>query len=353
VKPTSEKIKTSVVTPFIIPFEFENGLRLRSRELAESAVNELTAFTAEDLMTANFEPKNLRIVPLKNLRRRKQRTFIYAGRRFPRRSCIEMEWSIELTVPYFEIETFKGSEVSHDERRGLSIQVTCEAFSDAINLILIAAQIAKPGGLSTYDHDIWLGKQFLDSQTGVRGILNEVVTFASEKGWPKIESLPIRGVWTWLRSIGTSSVEFSKTPLGRSVNAFTHLLTDNHRQGGGLIELMWAMVGLESLYGRGTQDITYQLVEKSKSFLSAPAGFEKLVKKMYSFRSSFVHGSSPFPGAFLPKGSSEHESFDDEAYDAACLASAMLIATLQQMAKRSLRTLIFSFRADEPNGSQV
>jgi len=129
------------------------------------------------------------------------------------------------------------------------------------------------------------------------------------------------------------------------------LLAQKPFDGRELVDLMWAMIGLEALYGRGTSDLTHQLVEKAGVLLGRSTGFEKSVKEMYRFRSLFVHGKMPFPGVFFTSdGTPAYESHTYDAGDASFLAAAVLVASLQQIAKRNWTSLSFSYIVDGGQG---
>lgn len=274
---------------------------------------------------------------------------VIGGQQLPRLPCVELEWSVDLTLTDFRVERSDGKSIPLSERISCCVQVACEHFAHTVISILVASHIAQPGVLRTHELEIWVGKQFLKTTDGVCGFFGEIVEFAGEKTWPRIEILSIKQVWEWMCSFDPLSESLGKSEIGRALNALSYLLSDKPIDGRDLVDLMWAMIGLEALYGRGTSDLTYQLVEKAGVLLGQSAGFEKSVKEMYRFRSLFVHGKAPFPGAFFTSdGMPEHERHSNEASDASFLASAVLITSLQQIAKHNWKSLSFSFVVDEP-----
>jgi hypothetical protein len=346
------KFRATVIVPILEPLPFEyNWFKYFKPSLAP-AVNALTAFSADDLQLTEYQASNLRVAVRKTPKSRKQRTVLIGGQKLPRRGCVEWEWSVDLTVTNFQATSSDGKPIPLSERVSLHVQLACEGFAQAVTSILVASQIAQPGVLRTYELEMWVGKRFLKTTDSILGYLGEVVEFAGEKAWPKIESLSIKQVWQWMCFFGPLSDNLGQSEIGRALNALTYLLSEKPIEGHNLVDLMWAMIGLEALYGRGASDLTYQLVEKAGVLLGRSAGFDKSVKEMYRFRSLFIHGKAPFPGAFfMSDGTSEYERHSDEASEACYLAAAVLVASLQQIAKRNWKSLGFSFVVDEPHES--
>ena len=341
--------QVSVIVPILEPLGFEYNWFKHFEPSLDSAISELTLLTTSDLHLTEYKAEKLGLRVRKGSKSRKRRTVTIGGHKLPRRRCVELEWSVELTLTDFRVERNDGKPIPLSERVALCAQVASEGFAHAVTSILVASQIAKPGVLRTYELEIWLGKRFLKTTEGVFGSFGEIVEFAGEKAWPNIESLSIKQVWQWMCFFDPLSGNLGQSEIGRALNALTHLLSEKPIEGRELVDLMWAMIGLEALYGRGTTDLTYQLVEKARVLLGQSAGFEKSVKEMYRFRSLFIHGKAPFPGAFFASDAMpEYERHINEASDASFLAAAVLVASLQQIAKRNWKSLGFSFVVDEP-----
>jgi hypothetical protein len=239
--------------------------------------------------------------------------------------------------------------MSLEDRVSFHVAIARERFANTITSVLVASQIAKPGVLRTNELEIWVNNQCWKTTNSICGVFGEVVEFTGKNSWPNIETLSIKEVWRWMRSCDPLPNSLGKTALERALNAVTYLLSGKPIEGAELVDLMWAMVGLEALYGRGTSDLTYQLVEKATVLLGQYKGFEKSLKEMYNLRSKFLHGKASFPSAlFDSEGLREYERYSDKSNDATMLASAVLIATLQQMVKHNWKNLSFSFVADDP-----
>jgi hypothetical protein len=343
------KFRATVIVPILEPLPFEYDWFKYFKPSLASTINALTAFSADDLQLTEYKASSLRVRVRKTPKSRKQRIVLIGGQKLPKRRCVELEWSVDLTLTDFPATTGDGKPFPLSERVSLHVQLACERFAQAVTSIFVASQIAQPGVLRTYELEIWVGKRFLKTTEGVFGSFPEIVEFAGEKAWPNIESLSIQQVWQWMCFFDPLSDNLGQSEIGRALNALTYLLSEKPIEGRELVDLMWAMIGLEALYGRGTSDLTYQLVEKARVLLGQTAGFQKSVKEMYRFRSLFIHGKAPFPGAFFASDAMpEYERHINEASDASFLAAAVLVASLQQVAKRNWKSLSFSLVVDEP-----
>lgn len=108
--------------------------------------------------------------------------------------------------------------------------------------------------------------------------------------------------------------------------------------------LFWAMVGIESLYVNGKENITDQVKKKIPIFLGEIKEHKNRLAKMYNYRSGFFHGGQNFPNYFhIHDGLDSHEKFMEDYADALDIAKTVLIATLQKMAKSDLDSLRFEY----------
>jgi hypothetical protein len=320
------------------------------RPSLDQALAELTAFSIEDIRLPDFNPEDLQVIVRKSPKGKERKKLLDRRPRVLGRRCTELEWSVNLTLTKYHVTRSDGRSIPLAERISIWKQVASEEFASRVISILVASHIARPGVLRTNDVEIWIEKEFLKVTEGVSGFFGEIVEFAGEKSWPVIESLSIKQVWKWMCRFQQLPENLGQSEIERALNAFSYLLAQKPIGGVELVDLMWAMIGLEALYGRGTSDLTYQLVEKAGVLLGRSSGFEKSVKEMYHFRSMFIHGKMPFPGVFFAADATPaYERHSDKAYDVSFLAAATLVASLQQIAKRNWTSLSFSFVFNEPN----
>ena len=65
--------------------------------------------------------------------------------------CVELEWSVQVTLTCFRVERNDGKPIPLTERVALHTQIACESFAHAVTSILIASQIAQPGVIRTHE----------------------------------------------------------------------------------------------------------------------------------------------------------------------------------------------------------
>ena len=111
---------------------------------------------------------------------------------------------------------------------------------------------------------------------------------------------------------------------------------------------MWCMIGLESLYTRGKEGLAEQLFEKAQVLLGPVGSNKKKFKKLYSFRSRFVHGDLDFPLAYTPYDADRMKT-EDELDEAAFLSIAFLLATLQRMIQDGMTDLNYKWVLESGN----
>ncbi len=91
-----------------------------------------------------------------------------------------------------------------------------------------------------------------------------------------------------------------------------------------------------------------QLRKKIYTLLGTPEAHKKRFPRMYDLRSRVIHGQLDFSSAYSTGGGPKDERFYKELGEATDLATALLLATLQQLVKRSWRGLQFSYSVDGP-----
>lgn len=243
-------------------------------------------------------------------------------------------------------------EVTEDFLISVAADVIVSNHRKLIGDLIVASNIAKPGALVPERVAQFVAGQFLWSD-GPEYLtdLDLVRERAEELGWPTIEELPLASVWTWLSSIDGMSEGVPKSRVGRAVAALSQLLVS--AGGGAAMDLMWAMVGLEALYLQHGPGLATQLLSRMEIVLGPIRQNRKVFKRLYDYRSRFVHGDVPFPLAYSPHDAVEaFEKFSIEAYEYELIASAMLLSTLQWLAVRDRHELEFELQLRPPDGNE-
>ncbi len=163
-------------------------------------------------------------------------------------------------------------------------------------------------------------------------LLRQAVLLSRKRHWPAIEHLDFDVVWTWAQQHSGFLYGFSDSSTSRALNALMHVLSKRMRDE--IVELVWAMVGVEALFSRGRDSVMEQLREACKLVLGSGAP-RRLFNSAYEFRSAFMHGRENFAGPHvLYDGSPEFEQFDDSLYETTQFLVAILVAAVQQLALR-------------------
>lgn len=218
-----------------------------------------------------------------------------------------------------------------------------------IQNFFLTSNIAFPGALSTEKGFVFIA----DKQTSViiEGVYAEDVWHAREKAiklrWPRLEQVSILEAWSWLSNAECLKDGIGEGPLGRAIAAFSKIIKTDYSQDGSL-DIVWALLGLEALYGKGNVGLREQLVAKTEVLLGKREANKKTFGKMYDFRSRFVHGDIDLPLHYSPYDASpEFEKFHDDLYESENIAVATLIATFQNMIKNKRLILEFNYSLTE------
>lgn len=159
-------------------------------------------------------------------------------------------------------------------------------------------------------------------------------------GWPTILDLQTTGVVNWMYSLPGFRLGFPKGPVGRALSAFSRVLADQQD-----VSFVWALVGLEALFGRDGGSKSSQILAKSEALLGPRGQKTRKLGKAYDFRSLFLHGSMDMPLVYTEWDNvPEYERYLNRVCDVSSLAVGVLLCCLQQLAATNRHELDFSFR---------
>jgi hypothetical protein len=236
-------------------------------------------------------------------------------------------------------------QLSREEAIHFAGDATVSELSTVAGHLVLALNIAYPGAIETGRRYQFVEDQFVRSESGFVSRLAKANSEARKLGWPPLRELRVESVWRWMTEIPGLEEGHTRGPAGRALSALSYLFSDRY-DGSPVVDLVWALVGLEALYGKGNLGLKGQLLEKSEVVLGPRTAYKKRFGSMYDFRSRFVHGDIDFPLAYVDSSSFGPERFDREAGESLFVAAAMLIATLQQLVGRGLHELSFSYTLD-------
>lgn len=166
--------------------------------------------------------------------------------------------------------------------------------------------------------------------------------FAYEHGnnikWPSIIGLNLEATLNWFIKFNVNLHSSSTSPSGRAINAFSHLFNyELHETDSS--HLFWCLLGIESLFAVGTNNISDQIRQKLQIVLGEPREFKRKLNKLYEFRSRLIHGDLNFP----PKFSIDHEHFEAGYWDYVAFATSLLMASLKMLIYNDLDRFEFTY----------
>ncbi|MEP4531622.1 MAG: hypothetical protein ABJ004_00960 [Cyclobacteriaceae bacterium] len=248
---------------------------------------------------------------------------------------LSIEISTEIDENSYEIDL---DDISTNKQDFTSI-LASSIFRERVTNFLTLIQLSNPGVLNLGSGVILKNGKHFATKSELKSIFSER-SFREGIKWPELQTIPIFQVWNWLITNTNILEDFSSSNIERGINAFTYLFSDNY-----LSDLpktlFWSIIGLESLYSEGDIGIGTQINQKAQEFLGEIRENKKILKRMYSLRSSLLHGSLDIP---INNGWINSDKIDEEIYDTAHFAGLVLISTLQQIIKQNLSEFKFEFR---------
>lgn len=233
---------------------------------------------------------------------------------------------------------------SDEQYTSFASSVASESLKSFIEALVTVANLARPGTLEVGDSQLFINNSPSFGNRALVHSLAFAVDYATKTSWPQIKNLDIEATWRWAQRNNLFD-SFGMTPVERAYNAFTYLLTQPRTDE--VINLFWALVGIEALYAKGTSGVQQQILEKTQVLLGRRETFKKHLSEMYQVRSRFIHGDLPFPGQFYHYDASpEFEKFTDKIGQATELATVVLIASLQMLVEKNWNGLNFSYKLD-------
>jgi hypothetical protein len=222
-------------------------------------------------------------------------------------------------------------------------------LADSVGVVLLAALIASPG-------DFTVVHATAPTRAGPRpfprlciSVPSECRSLAEKYSWPPLFTLPVQLVLGWLQRMPGTDLGLGTGPIGRAVAALSYSASVDHQNEA---QLIWPLIGLESLYGRSKDGLQQQLLEKSEVLLGPRTAFIKRFKAIYAARSKFLHGTVDMPFAFS-HASWQLDGFGEGVAESTYLAIAMLLSSLQHLVNENRHDLEFGYQrltATEPPG---
>ncbi len=273
-------------------------------------------------------------------------------RLFGDQAILECEFlKTTITVPFSidEVPINAKLEPSTDTRqRSICEFLIRESFMKQISNMLIAANLAHVGSIELKNSIIIqddVQQEYAQIPPMDSWSLQRSVELSEKIGWPKLQIIDFLKIWKWLnRHEDFFKKGFSNSPMGRALSAFSHIFEYSTRDEP--MQLLWALIGVESLYVKGQMALLEQVREKTQILLGSQEGYKKKIVRMYDFRSRFVHGDLNFPSSYPLID--DYEIFGEDLLESISLAVAILVATIQEIIQRDWSGLEFTYSAINP-----
>jgi hypothetical protein len=197
------------------------------------------------------------------------------------------------------------------------------------------ANLASPGCLQV-NHAVLAFEDRLEEIDVIvdADLLREAVLQTDRRGWPTIQQLDYERVWTWAQRFDGFLYGLTDSRTSRGLTALMNIL--HGRAVDPVVQLLWAMVGVEALFSRGRESVGQGLREACRLTLSGAGPVpNKLFNSAYGFRSAFVHGRQDFLGPYLLNdGRPEVDKPIADLLETTEFMVSILVAALQELVTR-------------------
>jgi hypothetical protein len=232
------------------------------------------------------------------------------------------------------------------DKKDLYLHLASEDIAKTTYDLLIAVNIAKHGLITTNRGAIFTDNIYRGSINGTNNNFYEASKIAESNGWPKVFDIPIIKVWVWLNSFDFFKNSIGEGNIGRAVAAISYLLKDTVSDIHVSINLdiIWILIGLEALYGKGNTGLKSQLNEKAWVFLGEPTEGKKKLGTVYDFRSRLIHGDIDIPFSYcLYDGDPKYRNLVEKLEDSRLLVVAVLLSSVQKLILDDKKELNFKY----------
>lgn len=231
-------------------------------------------------------------------------------------------------------------DIPHAEKERCLLEMLCEEFEVHIKHILFLAVLSrthcflpKPGSILAN------GNVFSEFNIDF-GNWSSITESVEKHAWPKLRQIPFMKTWNWAQGIEGFCRGIGHGPAGRALAALSyatrHGFSDNSPQG-----LFWAALGLDAIFDSGGVSKTSQISRKTEVLFGKPPRSKKLPGQAYDLRSRILHGDVDMTFSYTETYNYDLPGYTDKYPNATYLATALLVASLQEMVIRNVYSLDF------------
>jgi hypothetical protein len=210
--------------------------------------------------------------------------------------------------------------------------------------LILCINIARPGAIEIWSCAVIQDGEIIQPVAFPRidcAVLRSAVELSEVINWPNLRNIKLTVAWNWSNKHKNYFDGLDNTSMGRAISALSRLLEPTSEDEA--VKLLWAMIGIETLYVKGKTAITEQVREKVQILLGEQTTYKKKIMQMYDFRSRFIHGDLDFPGLYMNwEIHTEVEKYSKDLLEAVSMAVAILIASLQEIIRRDWSGIDFT-----------
>ncbi|GAB6098089.1 hypothetical protein JCM14469_43450 [Desulfatiferula olefinivorans] len=223
---------------------------------------------------------------------------------------------------------------------GLQIEKLC-------NDLLLAVTIAKLGFIKTNQGLLFYDGKFHSKIDGTHSLFYEAFKEAKKIEWPPLAKVTLKEVWDWLHKFSFFEEQTGEGRFGRAIASITHIMQNDFSDAIDDLNLdvVWALIGLEAIYGNGNVGLKNQIIEKSQVFLGKPEKFKKLLSQAYDLRSRVIHGDVDIPFKYSNSDTAiKHKGSSTDLGEARLITLAVLLSTVQKLILEDRNELSFKYQ---------
>ncbi|WP_321310619.1 HEPN domain-containing protein [Marinifilum fragile] len=214
------------------------------------------------------------------------------------------------------------------------------SFKNLIDENLILSHLSTPGVISIRTGAIFIDGEFYEEYKGISSLISEAYRESLVKKYPPVKFTVGKNVLDQLKRNKISFKANPSTPIEKALNCLSHVLNPSND----ITEAMiYSVMGIETLYVTGNQNIQKQVDENVQIFLGKLKEHKKIIKELYNFRSKLLHGEYPLKPYHMYRNwlIDGFDEIDAKSYHAFTYSTMILVATLQKMILSDRTELIF------------
>jgi len=217
---------------------------------------------------------------------------------------------------------------------------TIKLLKKELDEVFILSHVSTPGALKFRDGAIFIDNKFYEEFESLSGFIREAFEHCNLVKYPKIEYVSSKRLSANIKRLNVDFNVEPKNQLEKALNCLSNVL--NPRLDINEI-LMYSVIGLETLFVNGEQNIQKQIDEKVQLLLGKLSSHKRIIKNLYNFRSKLFHGEielKPFH-YYRNELINDIDDIDLKLYEACAFSTLILVATIQKMILTGRKELVF------------